>query len=36
VVKGLRREILLPARAEVVREIDLARGVMIVTLLPGL
>jgi 16S rRNA processing protein RimM len=30
------REILLPARPEVVRQIDLARGVMIVSLLPGL
>ena len=30
------REILLPAIAEVVKEIDLATGVMTVTLLPGL
>lgn len=35
VVKG-PREVLLPARAEVVREIDLDRGVMTVELLPGL
>jgi 16S rRNA processing protein RimM len=36
VVQGHRGEILLPARAEVVREIDLDAGTMTVALLPGL
>jgi 16S rRNA processing protein RimM len=36
VVEGQRGEVLLPARAEVVRSIDLDAGVMTVTLLPGL
>ena len=36
VVQGQRGEILLPARIEVVREIDLDAGTMTVTLLPGL
>ena len=36
VVKGRRGEVLLPARAEVVRSIDLDAGIMTVTLLPGL
>lgn len=35
VVQG-EREILLPARSEVVRDIDLERGVMVVELLEGL
>ena len=36
VVQGRRGEVLLPARAEVVRSIDLEAGTMTVTLLPGL
>jgi 16S rRNA processing protein RimM len=36
VVKGPRGEVLLPARAEVVRSIDLEAGTMTVALLPGL
>jgi 16S rRNA processing protein RimM len=36
VVQGPRGEVLLPARAEVVRAIDLDAGTMTVTLLPGL
>ena len=36
VVRGPRGEVLLPARVEVIREIDLAAGVMRVALLPGL
>ncbi len=36
VVQGARGEILLPARAEVIREISLDSGTMMVTLLPGL
>jgi 16S rRNA processing protein RimM len=36
VVLGPRGEILLPARAEVVRAIDLDAGTMTVVLLPGL
>ena len=36
VVKGPRGEILLPARVEVVKGIDVAAGVMTVELLPGL
>jgi 16S rRNA processing protein RimM len=36
VVKGQRGEILLPARVEVIKEIDVAAGVMTVELLPGL
>lgn len=36
VVKGERGEILLPARVEVIKEIDVERGVMMVELLPGL
>jgi 16S rRNA processing protein RimM len=36
VVQGRRGEILLPARIEVVREIDLDAGTMTVALLPGL
>lgn len=36
VVNGARGEILLPARAEVVRQIDLDAGQMLVALLPGL
>lgn len=36
VVQGLRGEILLPARVEVVRAIDLDAGTMTVSLLPGL
>ncbi len=36
VVKGLRGEILLPARVEVIKGIDLEAGTMIVELLPGL
>ncbi len=36
VVQGPRGEILLPARAEVVRQIDLAANRMTVALLPGL
>jgi 16S rRNA processing protein RimM len=36
VVSGRRGEILLPAIEEVVREVDLAAGVMTVRLLPGL
>jgi 16S rRNA processing protein RimM len=36
VVTGSRGEVLLPARAEVVRSVDLAAGRMIVSLLPGL
>ena len=36
VVQGPRGEILLPARAEVVRAIDLDAGTMTVVLLPGL
>jgi 16S rRNA processing protein RimM len=36
VVKGQRGEILLPARVEVIKEIDVEAGVMTVELLPGL
>jgi 16S rRNA processing protein RimM len=36
VVQGPRGEVLLPARVEVVRTIDLDAGTMTVTLLPGL
>lgn len=36
VVQGPRGQVLLPARAEVVRKIDLEAGAMTVTLLPGL
>ncbi len=36
VVQGPRGEILLPARVEVVRSIDIEAGTMTVTLLPGL
>jgi 16S rRNA processing protein RimM len=36
VVKGQRGEILLPARVEVIKGIDVAAGVMTVELLPGL
>ena len=36
VVQGPRGEVLLPARSEVVRAIDLDAGTMTVTLLPGL
>jgi 16S rRNA processing protein RimM len=36
VVHGPRGEVLLPARVEVVRKIDLDAGTMTVTLLPGL
>jgi len=36
VAQGPRGEVLLPARAEVVRAIDLDAGTMTVTLLPGL
>jgi len=36
VVRGPRGEVLLPARVEVIREVDLAAGVMRVALLPGL
>jgi 16S rRNA processing protein RimM len=36
VVRDASREILLPAIREVVREVDLERGVMVVSLLPGL
>jgi len=36
VVEGPRGEVLLPARAQVVRNIDLDSGTMTVTLLPGL
>ncbi len=36
VVKGPRGEVLLPARAQVVRQIDLGAGEMKVSLLPGL
>jgi 16S rRNA processing protein RimM len=36
IVQGPRGEVLLPARAEVIREIDLDGGKMTVTLLPGL
>jgi 16S rRNA processing protein RimM len=36
VVQGLRGEVLLPARVEVVRAIDLDAGTMTVALLPGL
>ena len=36
VVRGPRGEVLLPARVEVVRAIDLDTGTMTVTLLPGL
>ncbi len=36
VVKGDRGEVLLPARSEVIRSIDLDAGLMIVELLPGL
>lgn len=36
VVQGPRGEVLLPARVEVVREIDLEAGTMTVHLLPGL
>ncbi|HET7087121.1 MAG TPA: ribosome maturation factor RimM [Anaerolineae bacterium] len=36
VVHGPRGEVLLPARVEVIRDIDLASGVMRVSLLPGL
>ena len=36
VVQGPHGEVLLPARAEVVRKIDLDGGTMTVTLLPGL
>ena len=36
VVQGRRGEVLLPARVEVVRKIDLDAGTMTVTLLPGL
>jgi 16S rRNA processing protein RimM len=36
VVKGDRGEILLPARVEVIRSIDVEAGVMTVELLPGL
>ncbi len=36
VVKGARGEILLPARVEVIKGIDVEAGVMMVELLPGL
>ena len=36
VVQGPRGEVLLPARVEVIREIDLDTGTMTVSLLPGL
>jgi 16S rRNA processing protein RimM len=36
VVQGPRGEVLIPARVEVVREINLEAGTMTVTLLPGL
>ncbi len=36
VVHGPRGEVLLPARVEVVRQVDLERGVMTVYLMPGL
>ncbi len=36
VVKGARGEILLPARVEVIKSIDVEAGVMTVELLPGL
>jgi 16S rRNA processing protein RimM len=36
VVKGARGEILLPARAEVIKGIDVEAGIMTVELLPGL
>jgi 16S rRNA processing protein RimM len=36
VVNGERGEVLLPARSEVIRSIDLEAGLMIVELLPGL
>lgn len=36
IVHGPRGEVLLPARVEVIRDIDLASGVMRVSLLPGL
>jgi 16S rRNA processing protein RimM len=36
VVRGPRGEVLLPARLEVIRQVDLERGVMTVQLLPGL
>ncbi len=36
VVHGPRGEVLLPARVEVIRQVDLERGVMAVQLLPGL
>jgi 16S rRNA processing protein RimM len=36
VVRGVRGELLLPARIEVIRQIDLEHGVMRVHLLPGL
>jgi 16S rRNA processing protein RimM len=36
VVKGARGEILLPARVEVIKGIDVAAGTMTVELLPGL
>jgi 16S rRNA processing protein RimM len=36
VVHGPRGEVLLPARVEVIHDIDLASGVMRVSLLPGL
>jgi ribosomal 30S subunit maturation factor RimM len=36
VVKGSRGEILLPARVEVIKDIDVEAGVMTVELLPGL
>ena len=36
VVKGARGEILLPARVEVIKSIDVEAGVMMVELLPGM
>ena len=36
VVKGARGEILLPARVEVIKGIDVEAGIMTVELLPGL
>ena len=36
VVQGNRGEVLLPARVEVIKKIDVAAGVMTVELLPGL
>jgi 16S rRNA processing protein RimM len=36
VVHGPRGEVLLPARVQVIRQVDLEHGVMVVSLLPGL